>query len=298
MSDVELRHERIEGDGVALHVVRAGAGPPVILLHGFPENWRSWRRQVEPLVGAGFSVLLPDLRGYNLSDIPAGRDAYRLVHLVEDVAALVRASGRARAHVVGHDWGGIVAWHFAARCAPLLDKLVIMNSPHPGIFARQVRRPPQLFKSWYAAFFLLPYLPELALSAADYGAIRHMFARMPARSGAFSAEDIDAYVAAMKVPGALTAALNYYRANALTRMPRTAGAHRIEAETLVIWGEKDPALGIGLLDGLDRKVARLRVHRIPDAGHWVQNEAPEEVNRVLTEFLAGPNVKVDQHPVA
>lgn len=126
---IEIRHERVQGHGVELHVARAGAGPPVILLHGFPENWRSWHRQIGPLAVAGFSVWAPDMRGFNLSERPAGREAYLLRHLVADVAALVRATGHPRAHVVGHDWGGIVAWTFAGAHPELLDKLVILNAP-------------------------------------------------------------------------------------------------------------------------------------------------------------------------
>ena len=285
LADVELRHERIKGDGIELHVARAGEGPPVILLHGFPENWHSWHRQVSALVGAGFSVLAPDMRGYNLSDRPAKREAYHLRHLVADVVALVRATGYPRAHVAGHDWGGIVAWTFAGTHPELLDKLVILNAPHLQIYLEKVRRPPQVFKSWYVLFFQLPALPELALSACDFRAVRNMFSRYPARKGAFSDEDIDEYIEALSRPGALTAALNYYRANLTPDALQMARSARSGAETLVIWGALDPALGTDLLEGLDRVAPRIRIHRIPDAGHWVQNEAPEEVNRVLTEFL-------------
>jgi epoxide hydrolase 4 len=287
MAALEIRHERTRGDGVELHVARAGEGPPVILLHGFPENWRSWKHQMPALVDAGFSVHVPDLRGYNLSEIPAGRDAYRMPHLVEDVAALVRATGQPRAHIVGHDWGGIVAWQFATAHAELTDRLVILNAPHPALYARAVRRPPQLLLSWYVFFFLLPFLPERALAASDYAAVRRIFTRRPARPGTFSEEDASAYVEGLARPGALRAALNYYRANVGRR--DFGGGHRapIGSETLVIWGERDGALSPVLLDGLERHVTRLRIHRIPDASHWVQNEAPAEVNRALVGFLAG-----------
>jgi pimeloyl-ACP methyl ester carboxylesterase len=278
---VELRHERIKGDGIELHVARGGEGPPVILLHGFPETWHSWHRQISALASAGFSVLAPDMRGYNLSDRPAGRRAYHLRHLVADVVALVRATGYPRAHIAGHDWGGIVAWTFAGEHPELLDKLVILNAPHLRIYLEKVRRPPQMLRSWYVLFFQLPALPEYALSAWNFRAVRDLFKRR----GAFTDEEIEEYVEALSHPGALTAGLNYYRANLASDARRIACAAVSGAETLVIWGELDPALGLELLDGLERVAPRVRVHRIPGASHWVQNEAPDEVNRVLTSFL-------------
>jgi epoxide hydrolase 4 len=285
--EADLRHLRLAGAGVELHVATAGTGPPVVLLHGFPENWRSWRHQVGPLVAAGFSVWLPDLRGYNLSDRPVATGAYHLRHLVDDLAAVVRATGAPRAHVGGHDWGGIVAWTFAGEHPELLDRLVILNSPHPRLYGEQLRRPGQLLRAWYILAFLVPGLAERALAARDFALVRRMFGSRPGRPGAFTEEAVDAYVEALAQPGALTAALNYYRANRRTDARRLAGRARVAAETLVIWGERDPALSTRLLDGLERVAPRARVHRIRRAGHWVQNEAPEEVNRVLLEFLRG-----------
>lgn len=278
-------HEIVRNGAVALHVARVGSGPAVVLLHGFPENWTSWRHQLEPLAAAGFTVFAPDLRGYCQSDRPDGVAAYAMKQLASDVAAVVRASGYARAHIVGHDWGGLIAWSFAAAHPELLDRLVILNAPHPGIFRRRVRRPPQLFRSWYAGFFQLPFLPELALRAVGFAAIRALFRRTPARRNAFSEADIDGYIAGLRQPGALTAAVNYYRA---ALRPGTRSTQRVTtvAETLVIWGEEDVALTIGLLEGLERYAPNVRIERLPGVGHWVQNEAPEEVNRLLIEFLA------------
>jgi pimeloyl-ACP methyl ester carboxylesterase len=285
MENIEVRHERIKGDGIELHVARAGRGPPVILLHGFPESWRSWQRQIPALVHAGFSVWAASLRGYDPSDIPPGREAYHLRHLVADVAALVRATGEPRAHIVGHDWGGVIAWSFAALHPQLVDRLCILNAPHIDLYAKSVRRLPQMLRSWYIAFFQLPWLPEKMLAARRYRAIRRIFRRGPARSGAFSREEADQYAEAMAKPGALTAALNYYRANFSLKMLRRGPLPRIETPTLVIWGELDPALGVELLDGLEKIVPHVQVHRIPDASHWIQNEAPGEVNRALIDFL-------------
>lgn len=284
-TDIGLRHEQVRAAGVELHVARAGEGPPVILLHGFPENWTSWRHQIGPLAAAGFSVLAPDLRGYNLSDRPSGREHYHLRHLVNDLAALVRHTGHPRAHIVGHDWGGIIAWTFAGEYPELLDKLVILNAPHMQRFLEKVRRPPQMLRSSYIGFFQLPLLPERALAARNFMLLRRIFTHTPVRKDTYSAEAINEYVASMARPGALTASLNYYRANigsgfALARKVRT------QAETLVIWSERDPALGTELLERLDEFAPYLRIHRIPDVAHWVQNEAPDEVNRVLLRFLA------------
>jgi epoxide hydrolase 4 len=282
---VVVRHRQIRGDAVDLHVAVAGDGPPVILLHGFPENWRSWRKQIRPLVRGGFSAWLPDLRGYNLSDRPRAREAYQLRHLVADVAALVRATGFPRAHVGGHDWGGIIAWTFAAHHPELVERLLICNAPHMRIYLEKVRRPPQLWQSWYVVFFQLPRVPELALAAGDFRILRRMFTVAPARRGAFTTEDIDAYVRAMSTPHALTAALEYYRANRRSSEVALARSVGIQAETLVLWGERDPALSLGLLDGLDRVAPRVQVRRYPDVGHWIQNEAPDEVNSEILQFF-------------
>jgi pimeloyl-ACP methyl ester carboxylesterase len=288
MDESRLRHQRVEGaGGVGLHVVRTGEGPLVVLLHGFPEHWISWRHQIGALADAGFSVAVPDLRGYNLSERPSARDAYHVRLLADDVAAVIRACGQTRAHVVGHDWGGIIAWTFAGVHGDLLDKLVIMNAPHMRLYVKVARRNVrQLLRAWYILFFRLPRLPERALAAVNYAAVRRMFKELPARRGTFSDEDIDQYIEALRRPGALTAGLNYYRANGGSGA-RLAATARSAAETLVIWGEKDPALVVELLDGLERVAPRVRVHRLPDASHWVQNEAPDEVNRVLIEFLQG-----------
>ena len=280
-----IRHERIRADGVELHVAVAGSGAPVIMLHGFPENWTSWRRQFAPLVNAGFSASAPDMRGYNESDRPTELRAYHLRHLVNDVASIVRATGHGRAHVVGHDWGGVVAWTFAGYHPELLSKLVILNAPHLDIFLDKVRRPPQMFRSSYVLLFQVPGVAEWTLSAWNYRLLRKLFPGLSGRSGAFRGADIDHYVRGLSAPGALTAALNYYRANVRPEPLAQARRARVEAETLVIWGDRDPSLGVELLDDLHTVAPHARVHHIPDAGHWVQNEAPDEVNRAMVEFL-------------
>ena len=282
-----IHHERIRGDGLSLHVARAGSGPAVVLLHGFPENWRSWTHQIHALASAGFSVLAPDLRGYNESDRPAHRSAYHLRHLVADVVALVQATGQVRAHIAGHDWGGIVAWTFGGAHPDLLDRLVILNAPHLDLYFQCVRRPSrQWLRSWYTLFFRVPRLPEFALAAWSFRALRAEL-RRSTEAPAFSDEEVDAYMTALARPGALTAALNWYRENAAADAIHLARSARIAAPTLVIWGERDPALGVELLDGLERVAPDVRVLRLPRVGHWVQNEAPDVVNRAMTDFLRG-----------
>lgn len=280
-----MRDGFLDGDGVRLHVVRAGEGPPVVLLHGFPEFWYSWRHQIEALAGSGFSVLAPDLRGFNLSDKPAGVNAYRIAALVADVVRLIAATGAPRAHLVGHDWGGMIAWCVAGHHPELIDRLVILNAPHPAIFHRALRRSRQALRSAYVPLFALPRVPELLLSAFGHFGIRQMLVRAAANSGAFPRDEQQRYVDAIAVPGALTAGLNYYRANIRVGLGGMA-IGRIAPPTLVIWGEEDPALGVNLLDGLGAFVPHLRVERLPRVGHWVQQEAPTRVNELLVDFLA------------
>lgn len=274
-------------DGVTLHVRCVGAGDPVILLHGFPEHWRSWQHQLPALAGAGFEAWAPDLRGYNLSGRPLERSAYTLERLTADVAGLVHATGHPRAHIVGHDWGGVIAWAFAATYPDLTHRLAICNAPHPGLYPRTLRSPDQFVRSWYVSLFLVPGLAERLLSAFDFRPLRRMFTRGPATPGTFTAADVAAYVDAMRPPGALTAALEYYRANAGLRTATSRTWPMVQAETLVIWGERDPALSLVQLEHLDTVARHVRVHRLPGVSHWVQNEAPAEVNRLLVEFLAG-----------
>lgn len=285
MLQTAIRHERIRNDEMVLHVAVAGNGPPVILLHGFPENGHSWHHQIGPLVAAGYSAWVPNLRGYPPSQISPQRSAYHLRHLTNDVAAFVTATGYPRAHVVGHDWGGIIAWTFAGMHPDRLDKLVVMNAPHMRIYTEKVWRTSQMFRSLYVGVFQLPALPERLLSAYNYRAIRTMFKRMPLQKQAFNDADIDCYVSMLAMPGALKAALDYYRENLRADGMALASSARTDAQTLVIWGMQDPALGAFLLDGLERFARRVQIHRIAQASHWVQNEAPDEVNRVLLGFF-------------
>lgn len=278
-------HEAVVND-VRLHWAEAGDGPLVVLLHGFPEFWYGWRKQIPALAAAGFRVVAPDLRGYNLSEKPAGIRPYRVQALVDDVAALIRHLGARQAHVVGHDWGGIVAWWLAMVHPECIDRLAILNAPHPQAFSREIRRnPKQMLASWYAGFFQLPALPEAALRARDYAALLGIFRAESVRPGAFSEDDLRKYRESASRPGALTAMLNYYRA--ATRYP-SPPTRTIPHQTLLIWGVRDQALTIELTEDLEEWVPRLRIERIPEASHWVASEYPDRVNELLTGFLAPP----------
>ncbi|CAA9460301.1 MAG: Epoxide hydrolase [uncultured Rubrobacteraceae bacterium] len=275
--------------GVRLHYVEAGEGPLVVLLHGFPQFHHMWRFQIPVLVDAGFRVVAPDMRGYNLSDKPDGIEHYRIETLARDVEQLIAERGEERATVIGHDWGAIVAWFVAMQHAKRVEKLAILNVPHPARFLYDgLSMPKQILKSFYVFFFQIPRLPEKLLSANDFAVLRAGFRRDAARHGAFSEEDVERYVEALARPGALTAAINYYRA--LFRGPSKTREklRKIEAPTLVIWGEKDAFLSRELAEPGPLWVPNLRVERLPEASHWVAEDRPEEVNALLLSFLNGP----------
>jgi pimeloyl-ACP methyl ester carboxylesterase len=275
-------------NGISLHWVEQGEGPLVVLLHGFPEFWYAWRHQIPALAAAGFRAVAPDLRGYNLSEKPRGVRSYRIEALLGDLAGLIAHLGEEKAHVVGHDWGGALAWYAPLFHPERLLSLALLNAPHPLAFRRELRsNPAQRRKSSYVFFFQLPWLPERRIRAGNFAALGKMLRRDPVSPGAFTDDDIRLYEEALSRPGALTAAVNYYRA-ALRFPPRVRGRAWPEGlKTLLIWGERDRYLGPGLLEGLDRWVPRLTVERIPEASHWVQADAPARVNEILLRFLAG-----------
>ncbi len=286
-----LRHVEGRVNGIRLHWVEQGEGPLVILLHGFPEFWYAWRHQVPALAAAGFRAVAPDLRGYNFSDTPRGVSAYRIETLLADLEGLIDQLGggaNAKAHVVGHDWGGVLAWFAPLFHPERLLSLTLLNAPHPLAFRRELRtNPAQRRKSSYVFFFQLPWLPERRIRAGNFAVLERMLRRDPVSPGAFTDEDIRLYKEALARPGALTAAVNYYRA-AFRFPPRVRGRTWPEdLRTLLVWGERDRYLGPGLLEGLDRWVPRLTVERIADASHWVQADAPQRVNELLIRFLTG-----------
>ena len=289
--DFAIRHGFADVGDVRLHYAECGAGDDLlILLHGFPEFWYSWRHQL-PVLGRRYHVVAPDMRGYNLSDKPARVQDYRIDALVEDVVGLIRYFGADKAAIVAHDWGAGVAWALAQRHPELVSKLVAMQVPPPSAWRANFTLR-QLRKSWYMFFFQLPSLPERWASANDFARIERMYQATSVRREAFTDEDIEIYKEALRQPGALTAGLNYYRANVFKSLFRggieTPADGRIKVPTLFIYGEQDMAIIPDTVRGLDRFIdAPYRELRIPNSGHWVQNEAIAEVNSALLEFLEG-----------
>ncbi|MBD2106266.1 MULTISPECIES: alpha/beta hydrolase [unclassified Nodosilinea] len=284
---VSKQHGFLQTNGLRLHYVRQGQGPLMLFLHGFPEFWYSWRHQLDHFA-AKYTCVALDLRGYNDSDKPSDVNAYRLDVLVEDVRGAIAALGYDRAVLVGHDWGGAIAWAFAYAHPELLESLIVMNIPHPAKFAEGLRHPQQLLRSWYIGAFQLPLLPELLLQAGDYWAIEQMLLGMAVDKSTFSDADLRAYKTAAAKPGALTAMVNYYRALSFSG-PQWQPWGILEVPTLLIWGEADAALGKELSLGTEDYVRHLRLRYIPHCSHWVQQERPHQVNTLMDEFLAlGP----------
>ncbi|MGH2879468.1 MAG: alpha/beta fold hydrolase [Solirubrobacteraceae bacterium] len=293
-TEAALRHGEVEvGGGTRLHYVEAGSGPLVVLLHGFPEFWYSWRHQIEPIAAAGYRVVAPDMRGYNTSSRPQDWRQYQVELLAGDIAGLVTALGEDQCFLVGHDWGAAVAYGVAMYQPQVVKRLAILNVPHPVRMLEGFRTLRQLRKSWYMFFFQIPRLPERLIARDDFS-----FAKRSLRSDskdAFTDEDLERYVEAWSQPGALTGMINYYRA-ALRRSPRNPEARlaRIECPTLVIWGLRDRHLGSELADPPRKWVPNARLEQIEDATHWVQHDAPERVNELLIDhFGAGADARAE-----
>ncbi len=272
----------VELGSTNLHLAEQGEGPLLLLLHGFPAFWYSWRDFLEPL-SKKFQVVAPDLRGYNLSDKPEGVSQYSIEVLCEDLARLIRAMGHTRAYLVGHDWGGALAWACAALRPRLVNRVAVLNCPHPQAMAYHLRtNRRQLRRSWYILFFQLPFLPELILNLDRERFLDRAF---QTRRPVFSQEDRARYRDAIFRPRVLTAAINYYRSAGRTFFspPRY---QKISAPSLLIWGEKDAALGRELTVGMERHFeGPYRVEYLPEAGHWVHNEERDRVLQLLTDFL-------------
>jgi epoxide hydrolase 4 len=277
-------------DGVSLHGVRCGeSGPLVLFLHGFPETSQAWHRQL-PIFGRNHRAVAVDLRGYSVSGRPLPVKSYALPRLVEDIRHVLHvASEGQKAIVVGHDWGGVIAWVLACESPELLEKVAIINAPHPERFLEVMKRcPAQWLSSAYAAFFQIPGLSEIALKAFNCAALRAMLLGASAKPEMFPDKLRAAYLESWKLPGALTAMLNYYRnPAAAVRLVKEKPSWRIEIPTLLLWGEKDPALRLSNLRGLEALVPRLTILRHPRATHWIVHEEPQWVNTHLHSFLGG-----------
>lgn len=282
----------VEANGFRFAVDEAGQGDHLALcLHGFPESRFSWRHQIPLLADMGYRVWAPDLRGYGETE-PKPREvaAYLVDRLMEDVAALIDASGAKTVTLIAHDWGAGLAWTFAANAVRPLERLVIMNLPHPAVMARQMQSGnwAQLRKSWYMFFFQLPGLPERAMTANGAKAIRGAFYNMAVDKTHFTPDVLDRYALDAQRPGAIRGMINWYRAAFRLRGKMAGPWPMIETPTLIIWGEQDAALGVELLEGTEAHVRDVTIERLPGVSHWVQQEAPERVNPILKAWLSAP----------
>lgn len=281
-----VTHGFIEANGIRHHYVEAGEGPLVLLLHGFPDFWYSWRHQIPALAQAGFRVVTPDLRGYNRSDQPPSVSDYAPEVLAADVKELIHALGEESAVVAGHDWGGGVAWYFAMWHPEALDRLVILNCPHPKVMRQGLAHPSQLAKSWYMFFFQLPRIPELALGARGRTALLNSYKKLAVSRDAFTELDIERYLVAADRSDNLRGGINYYRA-VMRRNPfrLERSFSRIDKDMLLLWGEKDGVLGPELTRVSGDLVRDAQVRIFPGAGHWVHLDDPAAINEELIRFL-------------
>jgi epoxide hydrolase 4 len=286
MQAATWQQDYIYTNGIKLHYVTQGEGPLMLMLHGFPEFWYSWRHQI-PEFAKDYKVVALDLRGYNDSDKPKEQSAYTMDEFIKDIEGVIQGLGYSSCLLVAHDWGGAIAWAFTYAHPELVEKLIVMNIPHPAKFAEGIRTPQQLLRSWYMFFFQLPILPELQFQWNDYEAIETAFKSMAIDKSAFTQADIDAYKDAAAKRGAMTAAINYYRNlfNQQSLLNQTWGV--LDIPTLMIWGENDTALGKELTYGTETFVRDFQIKYIPNCSHWVQQEQPELVNQYMREWLMG-----------
>jgi len=291
-----IRHSFADVNGARLHYAHSGEGRLILFLHGFPEFWYAWRNQLAEF-GRDCLAVAPDMRGYNLSSKPEKVEDYEMNHLVGDIVALIGNLGAKSCCLVGHDWGGVVAWVTAIARPEIIEKLVIINAPHPAIFQRELREnPAQQQASQYMLMFRTPPQAEQMLSAENCALLQQIVLSEGLRDGYVTEADQRAYLEAWTQPGALTGGLNYYRA---ARVGPVSGEsqnafHGLEEQTslqvnvptMVIWGESDTALLTGNLDGLDRYVPNMFIKRIPDATHWIVHEKSHLVNSLIRDFIS------------
>jgi pimeloyl-ACP methyl ester carboxylesterase len=296
LTKLDLRDAYADLEGCRIHYVTRGQGKPIVFLHGFPQFWLLWRRQLEDL-GRDHAVYAPDMRGYNLSCRPAEVEAYRMRHLLADLRGLVDTLDLAPLTLVGHDWGGIVAWAFALKYPELLERLVVIDGPPPFTWNRDLRESP---RQRDAVNYMLEFSkpspePEEMLAANDFALIDNLMRHIGGRGAQLSEAERAAYHEAWSQPGALRGGLNYYRAARMGEQVAAGGvpeecaskitSQTVSVPTLVIWGENDPALLPTLTRGLSEWVPRLRVEIVPGAGHWVPYERPDLVNSLIREFV-------------
>lgn len=284
ISTDNYQHGFIKTNGISLHYVSKGSGKLMLMLHGFPEFWYSWRHQIEEFA-KDYHVVAIDMRGYNDSDKPESQSAYQMSEFIQDVKGVITGLGYEDCILVAHDWGGAIAWNFAYAYPDMVTKLIVLNIPHPAKFAEGLKTPEQLQKSWYILAFQLPWLPEFIFQLNDYQAIKEAFTGMAIDKTAFSPADLKAYRDAAAKPGALTAMINYYRGIFGSLFNQPQGWEILDIPTLTIWGESDTALGKELTYGTEAYVSDWQIKYIPNCSHWVQQEQPELVNKYMREFL-------------
>jgi len=283
----QWQHFFVDTNNIRLHCVTQGEGELVILLHGFPEFWYSWRYQM-PALARHFKVVVPDLRGYNDSDKPD--NGYDLDTLAADIRGLIERLGYVKAHIVGHDWGGAIAWHLAQKFPQYLNRLAILNAAHPQKLIQEMAgNVDQIRRSWYILAFQVPGIPEWVIQQNLGEFIKGLFQGQAIRKSAFNAEITQIYQAALEKPGALVSAINHYRQFLLPQnwlRNFNPKQEKVTAPTLILWGKEDYFLSQKLTEGLDKLIAApfwLKV--IPDCGHWIQQEVPHTVNRELLNFF-------------
>lgn len=286
----EIQHQFVRANGLRFHVASCGEGDRLALcLHGFPESWYSWRHQLPMLARLGYRAWAPDLRGYGETDRPPHMQDYAIEKLMDDVGGLIDAAGAREVMLVAHDWGGVIAWLFAMRRIRPLARLVVMNLPHPACMERELRTWKQMSRSWYVLVFQIPRLAEALLAARGGRAIDEAFRGMALDKSRFPDEVLRVYREQALRPGALTAMLNYYRAfvrGGGGQRQRALGYPVIDTPTLMIWGEQDTALAKETTYGTERYVRDLTLRYLPGVSHWVQQEAPEQVNAIVAEWVA------------
>lgn len=290
--DVHIETRMVDANGLTFEVDQAGSGPKfALLLHGFPESKFSWRYQIPLLVKLGYRVWAPNLRGYGKSSKPKGVKAYHIDRLVDDVVGLVHAAEAKETLLMTHDWGSIIGWQVAMRKAIPLERLVIMNVPHPACFLREIQTWDQFKRSWYMLAFQLPFVPEWRLTADGASIITRSFLSMAVDRSRFPPEVTDEYRRAALEPGAAAAMVNYYRAM-LRAKPSVSNPKpgTVDAPTLLIWGASDKALSNANVRGTERYVRDFTLRMLPNVSHWVQQEAPEKVNAILEGWISGGDV--------
>ena len=294
---MEVIERRISANGLSFETLVCGAGDRLALcLHGFPSHASCWRDQLTELAALGYRAWAPNQRGYGRSSRPTRVAEYGIDRLLEDIAAIIDASAAKSTVLIAHDWGGLLAWFFAARRMRPLDALIILNAPHPACAAVAFRRWRQLRKGWYLAAFQIPFLPDICLRFNRAWLVGRLMAGVAGSRPVFSAERLNFYRAEAHRPGAVTAMLNWYRGLVRGGVPieMKSAFPRIETPTLVIWGDGDVVLDASCLDGLDRHVSDLSVRRLPGVSHWVQEEVPQTVNEIIKAFLQVPRPKQNQ----